>query len=123
MVTFIILLISYISYHKLLKNTATFNRHFRLNALSHFFLYIILINVGNTTSNKGKAIINPPITAIANGWCSCAPVPIPSAIGMSAMMAPSAVIKFGPKTGRNSIDYGLVCVVNFLYMIRETVKK
>ena len=59
------------------------------------FLYINRMNVGNTISNKGNAIIKPPITAIANGWCNCAPVPMPNAMGDNAVIAPSAVINFG----------------------------
>ena len=45
-------------------------------------------------------MINPPITAIAKGWCNSEPVPIPIANGNKAMMAPIAVISFG----RNRVD-------------------
>lgn len=51
--------------------------------------------LGNTISNKGIAIKNPPMTAIAKGWCNSEPVPIPIANGKSAIIAPKAVINFG----------------------------
>ena len=41
------------------------------------------------------ATINPPITAMASGCCIWAPMPMPSARGESARIAPIAVIKFG----------------------------
>jgi len=50
---------------------------------------------GSTIKSNGNAIMKPPITAIASGWCNCAPVPIPRANGISAMIAPRAVISFG----------------------------
>ena len=59
------------------------------------FLYNNLNKVGKTNNSSGMATINPPITAIARGWCIFTPVPIPRASGKSAIMAPMAVIKFG----------------------------
>ena len=46
-------------------------------------------------------MINPPITAIANGWCNSEPVPMPMASGSNAMIAPIAVISFGQPGSRN----------------------
>lgn len=51
--------------------------------------------VGNTINKSGNAIINPPIIAMANGWCICAPVPMPKAKGRRAIIAPNAVISVG----------------------------
>ncbi len=53
------------------------------------------IKLGSTINSKGNAARNPPITAMANGWCSCAPAPIPNASGANAIMAPKAVISLG----------------------------
>ena len=64
------------------------------------FLYDIAKKLGSTISKSGKAIRKPPITAIANGWCSSDPVPKPIASGNNAIIAPKAVINFG----RNLVD-------------------
>ena len=70
--------------------------------------------LGKTINSRGSAIKNPPITEIANGWCNSAPAPIPSANGISAMIAPRAVISLG----RNlveieyTIDSSTDCVCN-----------
>jgi len=64
------------------------------------FSLFLLINRsidGSTINKSGRPAMNPPITAIANGWCSCAPVPIPNAKGIKAIIAPSAVINLGRK--------------------------
>lgn len=63
----------------------------------HSLISIILSKVGRIINNIGRARINPPITAIANGWCIWAPVPIPIAKGNKATIALSAVISFGRK--------------------------
>lgn len=53
------------------------------------------MSVGSTINSNGKAIMNPPTTAIAKGWCIWAPVPIPNASGIKATIALIAVINFG----------------------------
>ena len=62
-----------------------------------YFFSIIFKKPGKTINNNGNATMKPPITAIASGWCICAPVPMPSARGESATMEPKAVIKLGRK--------------------------
>ena len=64
--------------------------------------------VGRTTSNSGNANTNPPITAMANGWCSCAPAPIPNANGVNAIIAANAVINLGRK--RAAIEYSIFSI-------------
>ncbi len=61
--------------------------------------------MGKTISNNGNANANPPITAIAKGWCSCAPAPIPKARGIKAITAAKAVINFG--LSRAAIEYSI----------------
>jgi hypothetical protein len=63
--------------------------------LLSFFLITSFNKPGKTISSRGSAMTNPPITAMARGWCICAPVQIPNARGTSAAMAPVAVINLG----------------------------
>ena len=58
-----------------------------------------IYNMGKTKSVRKVAIINPPITTVANGRCTSAPEPLLNAIGKKPRDATNAVIK----TGRNLI--------------------
>ena len=55
----------------------------------------IFNRLGNMINSNGNATMKPPMNAMANGWCICAPGPMPNARGKSAAMAPEAFIKFG----------------------------
>ena len=56
-------------------------------------------------SKRGNANTKPPMTAMARGWCNCAPAPIPNASGVRAITAASAVINLGRK--RAAIAYSI----------------
>ena len=48
--------------------------------------------VGSTSSVSTVAVINPPMTTVASGFCTSAPAPTAIAIGMKPTMATSAVV-------------------------------
>ncbi len=50
---------------------------------------------GRTSSVSAVEVIRPPITTVASGRCTSAPVPVASAIGMKPRLATRAVIKTG----------------------------
>ena len=52
---------------------------------------------GNTTNVKKVAVIKPPITTVAKGFCTSAPAPPENAIGRKPKAATLAVIKTGRK--------------------------
>ena len=52
---------------------------------------------GSTTNVKNVAVINPPITTVANGFCTSAPAPLLNAIGKKPSEATAAVISTGRK--------------------------
>ncbi len=56
-----------------------------------------MYNTGKTTNVRKVAVINPPITTVANGFCTSAPEPVDNAIGKKPNEATVAVIN----TGRN----------------------
>src|SRR5882757_9129038 len=57
-------------------------------------------SAGSTARVNRVALIRPPITTVAKGFCTSAPVPVASAIGTKPSEATSAVIT----TGRNRIN-------------------
>ncbi len=57
------------------------------------------IKGGQDQEREQCAEINPPITTVASGFCSSAPVPVASAIGTKPSEATSAVMA----TGRNRV--------------------
>jgi hypothetical protein len=57
-------------------------------------------SAGSTKSVSSVALINPPITTVAIGRCTSAPVPVASAIGTNPRDATSAVIA----TGRSRVS-------------------
>ncbi len=52
-------------------------------------------SVGRTTSVRSVDVTMPPMTTVASGRCTSAPVPCDSAIGRNPMAATSAVISTG----------------------------
>ena len=63
------------------------------------FECIIRYKIGKTTNVRMVDEMIPPITTVASGLCTSAPVPTFSAMGMKPKLATSAVIK----TGRNLV--------------------
>ena len=62
-----------------------------------FFFSSQAYNTGNTTSVKIVALINPPITTVANGRCTSAPALVEIAMGKNPKAAAEAVSKTGLK--------------------------
>ena len=54
-----------------------------------------LQSAGNTNSVSTVAVIKPPMTTVASGLCTSAPVPVPIAIGTNPSEATRAVIRTG----------------------------
>jgi hypothetical protein len=44
----------------------------------------MIYSKGSTNSVRKVAVINPPITTVANGFCTSAPAPVLNAIGKKA---------------------------------------
>ena len=54
-----------------------------------------MYSAGSTSSVSRVALIRPPITTVASGFCTSAPGPVASAIGTNPSDATSAVIATG----------------------------
>ena len=55
----------------------------------------IMYSNGSTNSVRKVAVINPPITTVANGFCTSAPALLLNAIGKKPKLATVAVINTG----------------------------
>ena len=67
---------------------------------SEILVLKMIYNNGNTNSVRNVAVIKPPITTVANGFCTSAPALLLNAIGKkNPKLATVAVIN----TGRNLI--------------------
>ncbi|EIA07107.1 hypothetical protein HJ01_03588 [Flavobacterium frigoris PS1] len=77
----------------------------------------IIYKIGKINNVRNVATINPPITTVANGFCTSAPEPLLSAIGKKPNDATSAVINTGRKRTLvpcRTIDFKLVSPVFFI---------
>ena len=61
------------------------------------------IRAGKTSNVSSVALIKPPITTVARGFCTSAPVPVASAIGTKPSEATRAVIATGRKQGHGTL--------------------
>ena len=60
--------------------------------------------MGNTTNVSNVAVISPPITTVASGFCTSAPAEVDNAIGRKPSEATAAVMI----TGRNRVFSPLI---------------
>ena len=65
-----------------------------------------LAMAGNTKSTKAVEVIKPPITTVASGRCTSAPVPVGTAIGMKPTAGNDRLAVLRPSWAREFLPAG-----------------